>query len=388
MSSSFSIVADENIPYVTEAFHPLGKVTLVPGRTLTSSTIKHAQALLVRSTTKVNRELLEDSPIQFVGTATAGLDHIDSEYLHTQGIEFATAEGANANSVAEYVVTALLILARRKGLTLAGKRMGIIGVGKIGRLVQAKAEALGMVVVLNDPPLAQATNDKIYRPLEEALDCDVVTLHVPLTFEGTFKTFHLLNKATLAHLSPSTIFINSSRGEVVETQSLLNRLEKHTLGATVLDVWEFEPDINWELFKLVSLGTPHIAGYSLDGKAQGTFMIYQALCKHLSLEPTWNLSHSLPSPDLPSIELETRGKSREQILCDLTTRIYNLEADYRRMSELLEIPREQRRLEFDRLRKRYPIRREFQNTKVQVVGGSVELDRMIAGLGFSQFAVS
>ena len=386
MSSPFTIVADENIPYVKEAFQSLGKVTLVPGRTITPSTIKHAQALLVRSTTKVNRELLEGSHIQFVGTATAGLDHIEAEYLHASGVEFATAEGANANSVAEYVMTALLILARQNGLTLFGKTIGIIGVGNIGRLVQAKAEALGMTVVLNDPPLAETTDERIYRPLEEALECDVVTVHVPLTFEGAFKTFHLLDKATLTHLSPATIFINTSRGEVVETQPLLNQLEKGSLGATVLDVWEFEPDINWELFKLVSLGTPHIAGYSLDGKAQGTFMIYQALCKYLDLEPSWKPSHSLPSPELPHIEIETTGKFTEQILCDLTTRTYNLEADHRRMTELLQIPCETRPLEFDQLRKCYPIRREFHNTKVQLVNGGTKLQQQIAGLGFPQFA--
>jgi len=377
-----NIVADENIPYVEDAFASLGQVTCVPGRAIGPSTIKNAQVLLVRSITKVNRELLKNSPIQFVGTATSGLNHIDAEFLQARRIAFASAQGGNAHSVSEYVITALMITAQRQGLTLSGKSIGIIGVGNIGRLVKAKAEAFGMTVVLNDPPLAQETGDKIYRSLEEALGCDVVTLHVPLTFEAPFQTFHLFTDATLAHLKPSTIFINTSRGEVVDGQALLSRLQKNTQGATVLDVWESEPDINWELFQLVSLGTPHIAGYSLDGKARGTFLIYQALCQHLGVTPSWSPSQSLPFPAWHRVEIETKGKTLEQSLGDLTTNIYNLEADHFRMAELLQLHPEKRLIEFDRLRKLYPIRREFHNTRVKLANGSVELQRGIAGLGF------
>jgi len=381
-SPALNIIADENIPFVQDAFGSLGKIKLVQGRAIDPSTIKDTQVLLVRSVTRVNRELLENSPIQFVGTATAGLDHIDLEYLQARGIAIASAQGGNANSAAEYVITALLILAQRQGLTISRKSIGIVGVGNIGRLVKAKAEALGMAVVLNDPPLAQETGDKRYRPLEEALDCDVVTLHVPLTHEGPFRTYHLFNHPNLANLKPSTIFINTSRGEVVETQALLSRLQKKPQGATVLDVWESEPDISWELFRLVSLGTPHIAGYSLDGKAQGMFLIYQALCQHLGLKPTWSPSDSLPAPALPKTSIDPKGNSSEQILCDLATRIYNLEADHTRMGQLLQIPPEKRPLEFDRLRKQYPVRREFHNTKVILVNVRAELQQKITGLGF------
>jgi erythronate-4-phosphate dehydrogenase len=377
-----NIVADENIPYVKEAFETIGTVKLVPGRAMSPSTVRDAQVLLVRSVTKVNPELMENSQIQFVGTATAGLDHIDSDYLQKRGIAFASAQGGNANSVAEYVVTALLIIANQQGLRLAGKSFGIVGVGNIGRIVKAKAEALGMAVVLNDPPLGQETGDKTYRPLKEALNCDVVTLHVPLTYGGPFKTFHLFDDATLAHLKPSAIFINTSRGEVVDTQVLLNRHKKKTDGKTVLDVWESEPNINWELSQQVNLGTPHIAGYSLDGKAQGTFLIYQALCQYRGLTPSWIPSQSLPLPALPRVEIDTKDKTFEQILGNLTKNIYNLEADHFRMAELLQIHPEQRPLEFDRLRKHYPIRREFHNTKIKLVNGPPELQRKIAGLGF------
>ncbi|UCE64542.1 MAG: 4-phosphoerythronate dehydrogenase, partial [Nitrospirota bacterium] len=375
-------VADENIPYVKEAFETVGTVKRVPGRAIGPATIREAQVLLVRSVTKVNRELLENCHIQFVGTATSGLDHIDSEYLQTRGIAFASAQGSNANSVAEYVITALLIIARQQGLRLAGKSIGIVGVGHIGRLVKVKAEALGMTVVPNDPPLEQKDEHKSFRTLEEALECDVVTLHIPLTCEGPFKTFHLFDDATLAQLKPSAIFINTSRGEVVETQALMNRLQKKTSRATVLDVWESEPDINWELFKLVSLGTPHIAGYSMDGKAQGTFLIYQALCKHLGLTPSWSPSDSLPSPILPRINTEPIDKPFEQILGELTEDIYNIKADHTRMAELLKIPIEKRPIAFDQLRKNYPVRREFHNTKIHFLNREGELPQKFSGLGF------
>ena len=380
--NDLNIVADENIPYVQEAFKTVGTVRLVSGRTMSPATVKDAQVLLVRSVTKVNRELLENSQIQFVGSATAGLDHIDSEYLQARGITFASAQGGNANSVAEYVVTAMLIIANQKGQRLAGKSLGIVGVGNIGHLVKEKAESLGMTIILNDPPLEQQTGDNKYRPLKEVLNCEVVTLHVPLTYEGPFKTFHLFNGDTLAHLKPSALFINTSRGEVVDSLALLNRYKKTTEAKTVLDVWESEPNIDWELFQHVTLGTPHIAGYSLDGKAQGTFLIYQALCQHLGLSPSWSPSQSLPLPAVSWLEIEAKGKTSEAIQQNLTTGIYDLEGDHIRMAELLKLPQDKRPSAFDRLRKHYPVRREFHNTKVRLLNGDTDLQRRVEGLGF------
>ena len=377
-----NIVADENIPYVQDAFETVGRVKLVPGRTIRPSTLIDAHILLVRSVTKVNRQLLENASIQFVGTATAGLDHVDVEYLESKNIAFASAQGGNANSVAEYVIAALLGISERQGLTLAGKTIGIVGAGNIGQLVESKAESLGMTVVLNDPPLAQKTAHPKYRPLEETLACDIVTLHVPLTFEGRFKTFHLFDHDLLSHLKPTTIFINTSRGEVVDNGALLKRLQQKTLGATVLDVWESEPEINWDLFKLVCLGTPHIAGYSLDGKAQGTFRLYHALCQHLDLPESWRPSHSLPLPTLPRVDLEGKNRTHEQILAGLISKIYDLQADHRRMAQLLKFPPEKRPVEFDRLRKSYPIRREFYHTQVNCRNLGIRFQRHIMGLGF------
>ena len=381
MRNPITIVAGESIPYVQEAFTTLGDVTMLPGRSLTSADLRDTNVLLVRSITRVNEALLEGSAIEFVGSASAGIDHIDTAFLNNRNIGFASSPGGNANSVAEYVITALLILASQHGFTLSGKSIGIVGVGNIGKLVKQKTEALGMKPILNDPFLAE-TGEIDHHSLEDTLRCDVVTLHVPLTKDGPFPTHHLINEQTLAWVHPSTIFINASRGEVVETQALLNVIKGKRIGPTVLDVWEQEPHISWELFEAVTIGTPHIAGHSLDGKAAGTFMIYIALCKHLGVEPRWTPSQSLPVPTVPSITLAPSHQSEEENLRAIVTKIYDLEADYGRMKHLLMVPIEERAGLFDGLRKNYPIRREFHGTKVQGSQEMKKFQQVLTELGF------
>ena len=251
-------VVDENIPFAREAFSHLGSVTLLPGRGITRETLRKAHALIVRSVTKVDAALLDDTNVQFVGTATTGVEHIDREYLAARDIGFAAALGCNANAVAEYVLTALLVTAHAKGLNLDGKTLGIIGAGRIGSIVAAKAPALGMQTLLHDPPLARSTGERRYLPLAETLQADFITLHVPLTYDGPDATFHLIGADELAHMTPSAILINTARGEVVDNTALLETLTKGTIGGAVLDVWEEEPSIDWDLLDRVTLGTaPH-----------------------------------------------------------------------------------------------------------------------------------
>jgi erythronate-4-phosphate dehydrogenase len=309
------------------------------------------------------------------------VDHIDGAYLKARNIGFASAAGSNANSVAEYVIASLLLLGNRHGFSLQGKTIGIVGVGHIGKLVKSKAEALGMRPVLNDPPLAEMRQID-HRPLEETLGCDIVTLHTPFTTGGSYPTFHLLNEHTLKWVKPSAIFINAARGEVVETHALLGAIRHKRIGPTIIDVWEDEPDIDWDLFQAVTLGTPHIAGHSLDGKANGTFMIYAALCKHLGVAPTWNPVQSLPPPIVPSIHIEPNQKSDEEILGEVVGKMYDLEADYHRMKKLLNAPPEERPMLFDGLRKNYPVRREFYTTNVTLPKDKKRLTRMLEGIGF------
>lgn len=376
------IVADEQIPYVQDAFGSIGTVRILPGRTITAEAVRDATVLLVRSVTPVTSALLDGSRVRFVGTATAGVDHIDRTYLKARGIGFACAAGANANAVAEYVMASLLLLATRFGFSLEGKTMGIIGVGHIGSLVCDKARALKIVPVLNDPPRAQHRADERYRPLDDALACDIVTLHVPLIDRGPFTTIHLLNARTLAQLTPSTILLNTARGPVIDNECLLQRLRRNAIGPTVLDVWEHEPNLSWALAQQVSLGTPHIAGYSLDGKAEGTHMLYHAVCRHFALPPSWSPARSLPPPSIPFLEIQATGKSDEQVLSDLATRVYNPVEDDLRLRQLLRLPLLQRPHAFDALRAQYPIRREFHRTTVRVIDGMPSLIQKIQGLGF------
>ena len=378
-------VVDEEIPLGREAFSHLGSVTLLPGRAMTREALREAHALIVRSVTKVDATLLADTTVQFVGTATTGVEHIDREYLAARDIGFAAAPGCNANAVAEYVLTALLVTAHAKGLVLSGKTLGIIGVGRIGSLVAAKAPALGLQTLLHDPPLARATGDRRYRPLSEIFRADFVTLHVPLTPDGPDATFHLIGTDELAHMATSSILINTARGEVVDNTALLEALTGRTIGGAVMDVWEREPSINWDLLNHVTLGTPHVAGYSSDAKINGTVMMYHACCRFWGMEPTWT-----PPPDLPTtlapgpsphVAFDATGKDFQALAHEMITTLYDLPGDHARMRDVLAVPEPLRPQAFDLLRRDYPHRREFAISPISIKGGDRNLFARLQALG-------
>ena len=281
------IVADENIPCVAEAFASLGEVTLCPGRSMRAADVRDADILLVRSVTRVGPELLEGSRVRFVGSATIGFDHVDRDYLQERGIGFATAPGSNATSAAEYVVSALLVLAERKGFELAGRRVGIVGCGNVGSRVRDRLTALGMQCLVNDPPLKAQGGHDDYVGLDDILDADVITFHVPFTREGDWPTWHLADRAFLERLKRGAVLVNTARGAVVDNAALDALLAARDDLTVVLDVWEGEPAISEALLQKVDIGTPHIAGYSLDGKLRGTDMIYRAACAHFDRPVDW-----------------------------------------------------------------------------------------------------
>ncbi|MEA3419849.1 MAG: 4-phosphoerythronate dehydrogenase, partial [Campylobacterota bacterium] len=304
------LIVDENIPFGREAFENFGEVELHNGREINASVCKNADALIVRSITKVDGALLDHSSIKFVGTTTIGTDHIDQAYLKRSDIAFSSAAGCNSYSVAEYVFSALSYLADKYKLDLNKLSIGVVGYGNIGRKVAAIADALGMKVIVNDPPLQRTTNERHFSTLEEALKCDIVTFHVPLNRSGIDNTIHLLNEENINLLKANTILINSSRGPVVNNKALKKRLKEKRDIYAVLDVWETEPNYDSELLKLVDVGTPHIAGYSYEGKVNGTVMIYNALSKHLGVNPDWK-------PALPQVihnEIEMSGRETEEEL--------------------------------------------------------------------------
>jgi erythronate-4-phosphate dehydrogenase len=370
------IVADPNIPFVREAFSSLGDVRLVSGRYINSDTVRDASLLLVRSVTPVHAGLLNGSAVKLVATATIGTDHVDRAYLDSRGIGFTSAEGSNANSVGEYVIAALLEMAQRNKFRIRDKTLGVVGIGHVGSRVVRYAEALGMRVLQNDPPRQRAENLPQFVPLQRVLgEADVITLHVPLTELADEPTFHLFGKETLNALEREPIVINTARGAVVDNKALLKAIDGDKLGGAVLDVWEWEPNISAELLDVADIGTPHIAGYSLDGKVTGTQMIYEAACRYFNVQPTWNPVPLLPPPIVPRIELSiSSGEDDEDILHRVVKRVYDISAD--------DAALRQRPREFDQLRADYPMRREFFNTELVLRGASDALRQKFAALGF------
>ncbi len=380
------IIADENMPKVREAFAALGDIDTLSGRSMTPESVRDVDVLLVRSVTRVNAELLDGSRVRFVGTATIGTDHIDNEYLADQGIRFAYAPGSNADSVADYITAALLETAAEFDIDLHGRTIGVIGVGNVGSRVVKRAEALGMIPLINDPPLARESGGPegaAYLPLENLLAADFITLHVPLTRDGGDATHHLMDEALLSRLKPGAILLNSSRGAVVAGDALSAALTSGRLRAAVLDVWEDEPRISPDLLRHVTLGTPHIAGYAFDGKINGTAMLYESLCEFLGIPASWDREDALPPPEREIIELSTQGKSNQEVLREAARHVYDIRRDDAALREMLALSTEEQTLHFDRLRKEYPIRREFSRYQVRSATCDRGLAEALRGLSFS-----
>jgi len=378
------IVADANIPFVKECFSSIGEVTVVGGREITLDVVADADALLVRSITPVDEKLLAGSKVRFVATATIGFDHVDIDFLGRNDIGFTSAPGSNANSAAEYVIAGLLDIGQRYALDLEGRSIGIIGVGNVGSRVAKKCAAMGMAVYLNDPPLQRQTGDAKYLPLEKLFNCDFITFHTPLTFEGPDKTYHLADEKFFKSLRQRCVFINASRGGVVDSSALKSAIRSGRLRAVVLDVWENEPDIDIEFLKMVDLGTPHIAGYSLDGKIAGMIMIYKAACEYFAVEPKFDLEDFLPEPAVPELKVNPNIASDQDALLSAVQKIYRIDKDDTRLRRVLDKPAENRGEYFDSLRKNYPIRREFENTRMIIKNTNSNLAKKLIGIGFKE----
>ena len=376
------IIADTNIPFVAECFSSIGEVKVIGGREITPGVVSDADVLLVRSITPVDSDLLTGSKVRFVATATIGFDHIDVDFLRRNNIGFASAPGSNANSAAEYVIAGLLEMGRKYDIDLEDKSIGIIGVGNVGSRVANKCSALGMQIYLNDPPLRRETGEAKYLPLEELFDCDLITLHTPLTFEGVDKTYHLADEQFFKSLRERCVFVNASRGGVVDSEALKRAIRSGRLRAVVLDVWENEPNIDMELLEMVDIGTPHIAGYSLDGKITGMIMIYKAVCEYFGLGARFEIEDFLPEPAIPQLRIETSTNNEQDALADAVQKIYNIREDDVRLRRVCEKPVEKRGEFFDSLRKNYPIRREFQNTRIVLENPCKSIEDKLAGIGF------
>ena len=328
------VIIDNKIPFIKEAIEKIAdEVIYVPGKDFTPSLVKDADALIIRTRTHCNRELLEGSRVRFIATATIGFDHIDTAYCRQAGIVWKNAPGCNSASVAQYLQSTLLLA---KLLTI-----GIVGVGNVGSKVAEVTRELGMRVLLNDLPREDEEGSADFSSLQFlAEECDVLTFHVPLYKEGKYKTFHLADQSFFRSLKRSPIIINTSRGEVIETKALLEALENRLISDAVIDVWENEPDINLTLLNKVFIGTPHIAGYSADGKAKATRMSLDSLCQHFGIQADYRIVP--PEPENPMITATTETEAYLQMY------------DPRRDSEALKQHPEL----FEKLRGDYPLRRE------------------------------
>ena len=375
------IVADANIPLLAEAFSPLGEVVALPAARLTPDAVAGADALLVRSVTRVGQALLESSRVRFVATATIGVDHVDEAYLARRGIGFASAQGSNARSVAEYVLAALSVLAERRGERMTDYRLGIVGVGNVGGRLARMAEGLGMTVLCNDPPLARRTHDPRFLPIEALAQADVLTFHVPLAREGPDATYHMIDEPLLARLRPGTILVNTSRGAVARTQALKAAVRAGRLGALVLDVWEGEPNIDGELLTMAGIATPHIAGYSYDGKVNGTRMVLDALCRHFGVERPWDPSPRMPPAANPRVALPG-GIDVNAAIRKAIAAAYDIQADDARLRAMPGGPSDRRGPHFTALRKDYPVRREFPETAVTLDAANPAVRAALEALDF------
>ncbi len=374
------ILADENIPLVDEFFAGFGKIRRMPGRSINRAALENVDVLLVRSVTRVDRELLEGSAVRFVGTCTIGTDHLDLDYFEQAGIEWASAPGCNARGVVDYVLGSLLALSEVCGEALARRRFGVVGAGEVGGRLLEVLRGLGWDVRVCDPP-RQVREAGDFVSLDEILaECDVVSLHTPLTLGGDWPTFHLFDQARLSRLRPGTWLINASRGAVVDNAALRDLLLQRPDLEAVLDVWEGEPQVDVALAGLCRIATPHIAGYSLDGKLRGTAQIYAALCAARGVEPAIELAQLMPGPALTELAFASSAEPAE-MLATLCRAVYDPrrdDADFRRS---LLGDEAQRRAGFDLLRKQYPPRREIDGLKVRIGGHNPALATIVEALG-------
>ncbi len=373
------IAVDQAIPYWEEAFSEFGEVRPFSGRDLKQKDIHDVDALVVRTITPVNASLLEGSSVRFVAGASAGVDHIDQDYLRRRGIHFGAATGCNANAVSEYVITALHVIALRRGWELSAKSIAIIGVGNVGSRVVNKARALGMKVLMCDPPLRDLTGNPQYRDLDDVLEADILSLHVPLEYGGPYPTWHMVDRNVLDCLSSRQFMVNTARGAVIDNRALRSALQEGKLEGAILDVWEEEPQIDCSLLELADIGTPHIAGLTLDAKIRATEMAREQLCRFWGVQSSWDTAAFYPPLRLIAPEQGTKGQNA---VLSALLQVFDIPKDDADLRALDFTMPEQAAEGFDRLRNNHRLRAEFNHFAVDAAGRHRDLAEAFAILGF------
>ena len=378
MTGKIKIVADDKIPFLQGVLEPFADVEYYPGKDITKEKILNADAMIIRTRTKCNADLLEGTNVKFIATATIGIDHIDTEYCDSKNIKWVNAPGCNSSSVMQYVTSALLTIAEDEKFKLSDKTIGIIGVGNVGSKIQKVAKILGMRILLNDPPRERIEGGNQFCDLKKIKEeADIITFHVPLIREGEDKTFHLAAESFFNELNKKAIIINSSRGEVVKTFAIKNAVKNNLVSDVVIDVWENEPEIDLELLKLVTIGTPHIAGYSADGKANGTAVSVNELNKffNLGLKQNWYPAKVPLAENGDEIIIDCSNKTEQQIISEAVIATYSIKYDFQ---ILLNSPQT-----FEKQRGDYRIRREFNTYKVKLLNCEKQNVNKLKEIGFN-----
>lgn len=378
MNKKIKIIADDKIPFLKGVLEPFASIEYLNYSQITNEKLKDVDALLIRTRTKCNKELLEGTKVKFIATATIGFDHIDTKYCDEKNIKWLNAPGCNSGSVMQYFASAILSLAHKKNISLKDKTLGIIGVGNVGSKVERFAKTIGMKVLLNDPPRERAEGKDKFVSLDELISkSDIITFHVPLNKEGNDKTFHLADKNFFNKFDEQKIIINTSRGEVIDTSALKEAIEEEKISFLVLDVWENEPNIDIDLLSKTDIATPHIAGYSADGKANGTSICVNALNEffNLGLEKKW-YPKEIPAPNNSSfIEIDCSTKSEQEIIFDVINHTYKIYDDDFRLRNSVQ--------SFEKQRANYPIRREFHYYTLKLKNVYTSLQEIFMNLGFN-----
>ncbi len=367
------IVADDKIPFLKGVLEPFAEVVYLPGDKIKKAQLKDADSLLTRSITLCNNELLENTSVKLIASATIGDDHIDKEFCKSNKINLTTAQGCNANAVVQYFTSALLSISELSGFTLKDKTIGIIGVGNIGSKIEKVCRALEMKVLLNDPPRERQEGSRDFSDLKTIRQqADIITFHVPLTFGGTDKTFHLFDHTFADNLSKPVILFNTSRGPVADSEALKYGKEQGKISRLILDVWEGEPHIDPELLELVTIGTPHIAGYSIEGKAKATEMVVQSVSEFFNLP----LKNWKPETDLKNIvlDIDLKGLNEQQSLQKVFRAVYDIRKD----DELLR----ENPSDFERIRGNYVFRRENTGYSLKLKNSNQNIVQVLSELGF------
>ena len=369
------IIIDDKIPYIRGVLEPYAEVVYLPGNLTTADVIRDADALVTRTRTVCNRDVLQGSKVKFIASATIGFDHIDTDYCASSGIEWVNAPGCNAESVNQYIASALFSYALRKQVTLKAKTIGIVGVGQVGSRVARTCETLGMKVLLNDPPRERTEGFEQFVSLRTIIErADIISFHVPLNRGGVDNTYHMVCEELFRVPNRKPMLINTCRGEVFDTKVVFKATRAGDVSGLIIDCWENEPALDLDLLELADYGTAHIAGYSKDGKANGTKASVRAISRFFGLGiDAWEPG-GVELPEDTIIKLDGYDRTEQSVLAEAILSTYRIECDDKALRDNPDL--------FEQLRGDYPVRREFGTYSIRAIRTNPEIVSKLKLLGF------